>query len=721
MQASRFVARPGSVPAGATEEGTVRNSIRAKIVVGLLLVIGLVVGIIFAITAWEIGGQVQEHFEAATAKELKQVDNTITLFLEESKRNAVLMSLHPMIPQIDETLTTFKDTTEAGTSAYREDDETGRTLSAFLRLIKDSHDSYVEVYLGSKFGGFVEAYPISIPAGYNPAKRPWFKAASLTPDKAVISKAYMSTNGEACISVGKAVSVNGDVHAVVAMDIGLGELTRVVRNIKIGKRGFAVLVQDDGVVIANPFDKETNFKNVSELEAKGYQQLFSMDNGATEVVLNGVEYVGCVVTSPALGWKLFGLIEKSEIKAPVYALLGKLCIIFVISLLGIGIFIWFFVDRTTVRPLKMVVAFLHDMAGGAYDKQLAVRSEDEVGQIFSSLNHTAQQLGSNMREITTKTAEAEDKARHAEQATQQANEALGQAQRARAEGMLHAATQLEAVVAAIAGATGEISEKTGGIRNGTEIQRDRIQATATAMEEMNATVLEVAQNAGHAAEQGSVVRDKAQEGAKVVDQSIKAMNSTQKQAEALNEDMAQLDEQAKAIGNIMTVISDIADQTNLLALNAAIEAARAGDAGRGFAVVADEVRKLAEKTMHATQEVGSSIQSIQRVAANNVAAMKAAVRDLEQATELSNSSGETLAEIVTGTVDSAGQIQSIATAAEQQSAASEEITHAIEEINNIALDTALGVDEATRALQELAEQTQQLEGLIAELKREGGR
>jgi methyl-accepting chemotaxis protein len=236
------------------------------------------------------------------------------------------------------------------------------------------------------------------------------------------------------------------------------------------------------------------------------------------------------------------------------------------------------------------------------------------------------------------------------------------------------------------------------------------------MEEMNATVLEVARNAGETADQAKTSRDNALEGAEVVNQTMEAMQAIKRNADGLSLNMNRLGEQAQSIGTIMNVIEDIADQTNLLALNAAIEAARAGDAGRGFAVVADEVRKLAEKTMGATKEVGDSIRAIQQAASQNVHAMESTVEHIDAATRLSSRSGEVLAAIVSGVEQSADRVQSIATAAEQQSATSEEINRAVEEINQITLETARAVGEATVAAEELARQAQQLSMIVEEMK-----
>jgi hypothetical protein len=176
----------------------------------------------------------------------------------------------------------------------------------------------------------------------------------------------------------------------------------------------------------------------------------------------------------------------------------------------------------------------------------------------------------------------------------------------------------------------------------------------------------------------------------VVRAAVTSITGVREQILALKQQMNGLGSQASGIGAIIEVINDIADQTNLLALNAAIEAARAGDAGRGFAVVADEVRKLAEKTMHATKEVASAVGSIQSGTRQALDATERCAADIVESTRMAEESGIRLGEILTLVESTTGQVQAIAAASEQQSAASEEIGRSIEEVSRISIETGQG-------------------------------
>ena len=373
------------------------------------------------------------------------------------------------------------------------------------------------------------------------------------------------------------------------------------------------------------------------------------------------------------------------------------------------------------RPLREATVAANAVAQGNLDVRITPTGRDEVAQLQSSLGTMVTTLKANIEDMEAKGQEANRQTDIAREALRKAEEAMQQAEKATREGMLTAAGRLEGVVSRISTATSDLAMRSEEIRQGTENQMTRISETATAMEEMNATVLEVARNASEAAEQTEKSREKALQGSSVVSETVKSMNALQTITTNLKDNMHNLGEQSVAIGQVMNVINDIADQTNLLALNAAIEAARAGEAGRGFAVVADEVRKLAEKTMGATKEVGESIKSIQNLAKANVTGMDEAVDAINGATELSNQSGQVLYEIVSMAQEAAMQVQSIATAAEQQSAASEQITSSVDEINRIANENAQRVAESDNDIQQLAGEASELSSLVDSLKDDAGK
>ncbi|GAB7022189.1 methyl-accepting chemotaxis protein [Salidesulfovibrio brasiliensis] len=280
-----------------------------------------------------------------------------------------------------------------------------------------------------------------------------------------------------------------------------------------------------------------------------------------------------------------------------------------------------------------------------------------------------------------------------------------------------AASRANHVADQVASASEQLSAQIEQSSAGAERQRENASGTATAMEEMNATVYEVAKNASGAAEMADKSRERAQQGAEVVDMVVETIKQVHGHATELKTNMDELGQQAESITKIMNVITDIADQTNLLALNAAIEAARAGEAGRGFAVVADEVRKLAEKTMQATKEVGDNIGAIQNSARKSITGTEQATQAIDRSTELADQSGAALSEIVTLVENTADQVRNIATAAEEQSSASEEVTRSTEDTSQIATEMAQAMAESNEAVTSLAKLAQELKVVIEDMQR----
>ena len=695
------------------------KSISLKLMLGVVAIIIIPMSMLFALTSRGIANLSEESFAKSTLGELRQVNNVVTAMFEEYKLNVGMLAADPAMAQLPQMSTSHVTATAATPARPEADDAAGKALDAVFKLYRETHPSYTNVYAGNMEGAFVLNSPSADktqPAGYDPRKRPWWGMAISDPAKSYLTSAYRSTDGLPMVSACRAVrDAGGKITGVAAIDITLGTLTELIKNVRIGRTGFVILVQDDGVIISDPKDPKHNFQKLDTIGNDALAAMFKSGAATGEAVIGGKEYEAVVFNSAELKWKFIGLIEKSELMEPVNAAVWQFAIGMFGSLAGICLGIWLLTGRLIIRPLKTVGVFLKDVSAGVYGS-LVNRRVDEIGEIFESLNAMSATLKSNIAEIEARTEEAQEKAAAAHAATLEAEAARQQAEKAKAEGMLEAARQLEHMVQMLHQEVRTLASSSEDIREGTQVQRQRIHETATAMEEMNSTVLEVAKNASHAATQGTDARDKATQGAEVVGRSLEAMRASEQKALELRSAMGDLDNQAHAIGKIMTTIEDIADQTNLLALNAAIEAARAGEAGRGFAVVADEVRKLAEKTMHATKEVSDSILSIQRVAGLNVQSVEEAVKGLDYASSLAGESGSALGDIVTSTNQSAGQIQSIATAAEEQAATSEEINKSIDEINAIAGQTDELADASLAAIRRLEELAVSLSGLINELK-----
>lgn len=546
------------------------------------------------------------------------------------------------------------------------------------------------------------------------ADRDYFKKA-IKGDLAISDVLLSKVTGKPVVVFAAPVRVDGAIIGIYYAAMDLGRYSDdFLKPVRLGKSGYAYLVGSDGKVVAHP-QADLIFKvNINDFDW-GHTML-QRGQGQLHYVFQDAPKTAQFRKESRTGWMLAVTMNDDDIAEAVagikYTAVWTTLLVLVL-VCGVAVV----VVRGIVGALAQGVDFAQAVANGDLNRELAVRRDDEIGQLAEALRTMVARLHEMITLSERKTAEAEEQSRAAAVATQQAEEARRRAEGARREGLLMAAGELEGIVAQVNEASSRLSRQIDEAARGADVQRARTIETATAMEEMNASVLEVARNAGAAADNAEQARMRATEGAEVVSSVVAGVEEVNALTDSLRASLDDLGHGAEGIGQIMSVITDIADQTNLLALNAAIEAARAGDAGRGFAVVADEVRKLAEKTMAATKEVGSVVAAIQGGTRDNIRGMEEASTAVGRSTKLAVIAGDALQSIVVSVQETADQVRAIATASEEQSAASEEINRGTEEVNRIAGNTAHSMGEASHVVDDVARLAEDLTALMERLRK----
>lgn len=445
------------------------------------------------------------------------------------------------------------------------------------------------------------------------------------------------------------------------------------------------------------------------------KHLVSTPKGMVEYVFKGEHKTTYVYTLSNLPLTVAtGLTDSQIMRGKDKAMLISTLILIALGLaVGIG-FTWMLV-RSLVKPITAVAEAASNVAAGQYDVSIDYKAKDAIGELRSAILDMAADIKQKIEEVQAQTAEALKQKELAEEAMQEANKAKAEVEE-KQRLMLEIASAAQDISQRVASASTELSAQVEQVSVSSNEQAQASAGVATSIEEMTATVLEIASNASEAAKYAEQNREISQQASVAMHESSQGVGEVKAVSEEVDISMSALSEKAEDIGQVITVIEDIADQTNLLALNAAIEAARAGDAGRGFAVVADEVRKLAEKTMTATKDVATHVQDIQSAVRDNLDKKDRSNKAVAASMASIEETSKRIEEISTKIEETSGLMSSIATATEEQSAAAEEINSSITNIANSVSETDTAMREASQAVSDLARLAEELDEVVAQLR-----
>ncbi|QXH37123.1 methyl-accepting chemotaxis protein [Pseudomonas muyukensis] len=339
----------------------------------------------------------------------------------------------------------------------------------------------------------------------------------------------------------------------------------------------------------------------------------------------------------------------------------------------VGVLAAWLITRAVVAPLKRVISRARRIAAGELGIEDEPSRADEVGQLLQAM----QQMAEGLSGIVS--------------------------------GLQQGIEQLAGSAQALSAVTEQTNREVGS-------QKDETEQVATAMQQMTATVHDVARNAEQAAQAAQAADDKVESGQQVVRQSMQRIEQLALAAETASSGIDSLSAEIHTIGDVLEVIKSVAEQTNLLALNAAIEAARAGEQGRGFAVVADEVRALARRTRQSTEQIERLVASLRGNAQQSVMQIRGSTELVRLAVADTLQTESALGSIAAAVSLIQQMNQQIAAAAEQQSSVAEEISRSVTQIRGSADQAALAMEDNARSSVELAQLGNDLKEMVGHFR-----
>ncbi|MBX8602610.1 methyl-accepting chemotaxis protein [Pseudomonas cichorii] len=499
--------------------------------------------------------------------------------------------------------------------------------------------------------------------------RPWYATGKAT-GQAVLTEPYVdSTTGETLISAVTPLRNAGNFLGVIGGDVRLKSVSDTINTMDFNGAGYAFLMSSSGNIISHPN---------SALNGKNYSELFEGKNPALENKLQPVSASGkdlLVSFTPlsnlkGMNWYIGVVLDNSIVMAEANSLSWRAAIATLLGVL-ISLLVLGALMKRLLKPLDLLHTSLREINSGEGDltRRLPDSGTDEIALLSREFNRFMESLQTLIVQVMGSSKQVHESTNRT---SGEANQADGRLQR----------------------------------------QLQELDQLATAMQEMASTAEEVARNAQAAAQAALSANDEVDSGVRVVSRSTEAIKTLAVEMDEASQAITELARLSQNIESILSVINSIAEQTNLLALNAAIEAARAGESGRGFAVVADEVRSLASRTQKSTQEIRQMIDQLQTGVKQAESRMQLNRDSASKTAEEAGAANEMLTDIRRAIIRINDMNMQIATAAEQQSATTEEINLNTTNIRDISHEVAASAEVQVRQCALMVEQVDQQDRLL---------